>query len=86
MKNIQKKSDMFKNKEYVINARTLVRRNLAHNDFTFDVKILDYPCYRVFPKNIKEVHYLQSLAKYNQIHVTETGNGVLVTASAIDTL
>ena len=78
---------MFKNKQIAINPSTLVRKNgLLHDDFTFKVVILEGEHYRVFPETAREVFYLQGLTKGIDIHVPESGNGIIVNKAAIDSV
>jgi hypothetical protein len=77
---------MFK---YIIpeyNPSTLVKRYLANDDFTFDVKVLEGLHYRTFPTTGREVRFLEMLSKGNTIHVPEHGDGVIVNADIIDSV
>jgi len=78
---------MFNNKKITINPPTLVRKNGAlHDDFTFEVVILEGEYYRVLPETAREVFYLQGLTKGFNIHVPESGNGIIVNKAAIDSV
>lgn len=78
---------MFKNKQIAINPSTLVRENGAiHDDFTFKVVTLEGEYYRVFPHTAREVFYLQGLTKGHDIHVPESGNGIIVNKAVLDSV
>lgn len=75
---------MFTNKLIEENPRTLVRKNAPHNDFTFEVVELEGTFYRVMPESASEVFFLQTLTKGYNIHVPESGNGIIVNMNTID--
>jgi len=53
---------MFNNIQIKINPSTLVRKNgPVHDDFTFNVVVLEGEYYKVFPETAREVFYLQGL-------------------------
>jgi hypothetical protein len=76
---------MFNNIQIKINPSTLVRKNgPVHDDFTFNVVVLEGEYYKVFPETAREVFYLQGLTKGHDIHVTESGDGIIVNKAPID--
>ena len=78
---------MFNNIQIEENPPTLVRKdNALYNDFTFKVVTLDGEYYRVIPETAREVFFLQSLTKGYNIHVPESGDGVIVNKISIDTV
>jgi hypothetical protein len=77
---------MFTNRQIENNPLTLVRVNAPHNDFTFEVKELEGEHYRVIPETAHEVFFLQTLTKGYNIHVPESGNGVIVNINTIDSI
>jgi hypothetical protein len=76
---------MFNNKTIEQDPPTLVRKNgLVFDDFTFKVVTLNGEYYRVKPETAREVFYLQTLTKGYDIHVPESGDGIIVNKNAID--
>lgn len=76
---------MFNNKQITINPPTLVRKNgVSHDDFTFKVVILEGEYYKVIPETAREVFFLQGLTKGYDIHVPESGNGIIINKATID--
>jgi hypothetical protein len=69
------------------NPLTLIRKNDAmYNDFTFKVVTLEGEYYRVIPETAREVFFLQTLTKGYNIHVPESGDGIIVNKDSIDTV
>jgi hypothetical protein len=78
---------MFNNIQIENNPLTLVRVNSAmFNDFTFKVVTLDGEYYRVIPETAREVFFLQLLTKGYDKHVPESGDGIIVSKSSIDSV
>jgi len=78
---------MFNNIQIEESPLTLVRKNGAiFNDFTFGVVTLEGEHYRVIPETEREVFFLQSLTKGYDIHVPESGDGVIVNKGTIDSV
>ena len=78
---------MFNNVQIENDPLTLVRVNSAiFNDFTFRVVTLNGEYYRVIPETAREVFFLQTLTKGYDIHVPESGDGIIVSKSSIDSV
>jgi hypothetical protein len=78
---------MFNNVQIENNPLTLVRVNsVIFNDFTFRVVTLNGEYYRVIPETAREVFFLQTLTKGYDIHVPESGDGIIVSKSSIDSV
>jgi len=78
---------MFNNIQIENNPLTLVRVNsVLFNDFTFKVVTINGEYYRVIPETAREVFFLQTLTKGYDIHVPESGDGIIVSKNSIDSV
>lgn len=62
---------------------TFLLRVEKGSDFSFEASRAEGLWYRVFPSNIKEIHYLQMLIKNIHILAPAEGGGVLVRADSL---
>lgn len=59
-------------------------RSITTDEHRFPTAVIHGDYYRVIPTTFKEIQYLQMLEKYQQIWAPFRGNGVIVSAEAID--
>ena len=77
---------LFKDKLLVQSPRVLIREELPPLDFRFRVDKKQGDFYLVVPSTAKEVLFLQMLGKNVDVFLPTEGEGLLVKASAIDSL
>ena len=77
---------LFKDKLLVQAPRVLIREELPPLDFRFRVDKKQGDFYLVVPSTAKEVFFLQMLGKNVDVFLPTEGEGLLVKASAIDSL
>ena len=77
---------LFKDKLLVQSPRVLIREELPPLDFRFRVDKKQGDFYLVVPSTAKEVFFLQMLGKNVDVFLPTEGEGLLVKASAIDSL
>ena len=77
---------LFKDKLLVQSPRVLIREELPPLDFRFRVDKKQGDFYLVIPSTAKEVLFLQMLGKNVDVFLPTEGEGLLVKASAIDSL
>ena len=77
---------LFKDKLLLQSPRVLIREELPPLDFRFRVDKKQGDFYLVVPSTAKEVFFLQMLGKNVDVFLPTEGEGLLVKASAIDSL
>ena len=77
---------LFRDKLLVQSPRVLIREELPPLDFRFRVDKKQGDFYLVIPSTAKEVLFLQMLGKNVDVFLPTEGEGLLVKASAIDSL
>ncbi len=77
---------LFRDKLLVQSPRVLIREELPPLDFRFRVDKKQGDFYLVVPSTAKEVFFLQMLGKNVDVFLPTEGEGLLVKASAIDSL
>ena len=77
---------LFRDKLLVQSPRVLIREELPPLDFRFRVDKKQGDFYLVVPSTAKEVLFLQMLGKNVDVFLPTEGEGLLVKASAIDSL
>ena len=77
---------LFRDKLLVQSPRVLIREELPPLDFRYRVDKKQGDFYLVIPSTAKEVLFLQMLGKNVDVFLPTEGEGLLVKASAIDSL
>ena len=77
---------LFRDQLLVQSPRVLIREELPPLDFRFRVDKKQGDFYLVVPSTAKEVFFLQMLGKNVDVFLPTEGEGLLVKASAIDSL
>jgi len=75
---------MFPNREVEDDPRVMIRVQESKHDFTFLVESRSGKFYRVIPNSSKEVYYIQMLLKNIDVLVPEEGDGLIISAKAIE--
>ena len=74
---------MFENKEVEENPCVMIRKQIG-KDFTYIVERRSGTYYRVIPNSAKEVFYIQMLVPNIDALIPESGDGVILSAKAIE--
>jgi hypothetical protein len=77
---------LFRDRLLVHSPRVLIREELPPLDFRFRVDKKEGDFYLVIPNTAKEIFFLQMLGKNIDVFLPTEGEGLLVVASAIDSL
>lgn len=74
---------MFENKEVEENPCVMIRKQIG-KDFTYIVERRSGTYYRVIPNSAKEVFYIQMLVPNIDALIPEAGDGLILSAKAIE--